>query len=232
MAPSQTYWSSTEAWRCLNQEVKLCYDTAKAALRTRFEPSHRRELHLLDYQGRRRKAGETWGEVADDLRILADKAFPELNNQAKDQLTLDHFLSLLLHTLSEHVDKLNKVFGELEECYKGEASQVQISLASSNHMVQDQFRTAERASSTGGCDKQTSKCSSGSTEDDVKVGTVESGSSDGKSESVKLLTVNPTHVYHITGLVNGSNVHFMLDTGTTKKTWIYTPNGILSTCVK
>ena len=36
-------------------------------------------------------------EVANDLRILADKAFPELNNQAnaKDQLTLDCLLSLL-----------------------------------------------------------------------------------------------------------------------------------------
>ena len=60
-----------------------------------MEPSHRRVLQFVEYQGRRRKVGETWGEVADDLRILADKAFPELNDQAKGQLTLDCFLSLL-----------------------------------------------------------------------------------------------------------------------------------------
>ena len=59
----------------------------------------------------------------------------------------------MLHTLSKHVDKLNKAIGMLEERNKGEALQVQISLASLNYVVQDQFCTAERASSTGGYDK-------------------------------------------------------------------------------
>ena len=45
------------------------------------------------------------------------------------------------------------------------------------------------------------------------MGSVELMSSDGTSESMKLLAVNPTHAYHITGLVSGSNVHFMLDMG-------------------
>ena len=63
----------------------------------------------------------------------------------------------MLHTLSKHVDKMNKAIGMLEEHYKGEVLQVQISLASSNHVVQDQFHIAERTSSTGGYDKQTSK---------------------------------------------------------------------------
>ena len=45
------------------------------------------------------------------------------------------------------------------------------------------------------------------------MGSVELVSSDSTSESVKLLAVNPTHVYHITRQVNGSNVHFILDTG-------------------
>ena len=77
-------------------------------------------------------------------------------------------------------------------------------------MVQDQFHTAEGVSNTRGYDEQASKCSTGSVEDDVKMGSVPS---DGKNESVKLLDVNPTHAYHIMGLVNGSNVHFMLDMG-------------------
>ena len=111
------------------------------------------------------------------------------------------YTSEMLHTLSKRVDKLNKAIGMLEECYRGEVSHAQISLASLNHVVQDEFHTAERAS-IGGYDKQTSKCSSGSIEDNVKVGSVESVSSDSKSESVKLLAVNSTNAYHITGLVN------------------------------
>jgi len=37
--------------------------------------------------------------------------------------------------------------------------------------------------------------------------------SDSKSESVKLLAVNLTHAYHVTGLINGTIVCFVLATG-------------------
>ena len=84
-----------KAWKCLSEESKQYYYTAKAALSNRFEPSHQRELYLVEYQERQKKAGETWGEVADNLQILADKAFPHLSKQAKNHLTLDRFLSLI-----------------------------------------------------------------------------------------------------------------------------------------
>lgn len=83
------------AWKRLNQESKAHYNTAKEALRKRFEPDSRRELYAVEFQTRRRKRDETWEELADSLRLLADKAFPDLQDNAKEQLTLDRFLTLL-----------------------------------------------------------------------------------------------------------------------------------------
>ena len=83
------------AWRRITNEAKSHYDTVKAALRKRFEPDSRRELYAVEFQTRRRNRGESWEELADTLRILADKAFPDLQDQAKEQLSLDRYLASL-----------------------------------------------------------------------------------------------------------------------------------------
>ena len=83
------------AWRRLTQEAKAQYATAKSALCKRFEPDSRRELYAVEFQTRRRQQGESWAELADNLRLLADKAFPNLEEPAKEQLSLDRYLSLL-----------------------------------------------------------------------------------------------------------------------------------------
>ena len=38
---------------------------------------------------------ETWGDLADNLRTLAERAFPELDEHAKEKLSVDCFFSLL-----------------------------------------------------------------------------------------------------------------------------------------
>ena len=83
------------AWRRLTNEAKARYDTAKAALRKRFEPDSRRELYAVEFQTRKRNRGEAWEELADTLRLLADRAFPDLQDQAKEQLSLDRYLASL-----------------------------------------------------------------------------------------------------------------------------------------
>jgi len=83
------------AWRRISNEAKASYNTAKAALRKRFEPDSRRELYAVEFQTRKRNRGETWEELADKLRLLADRAFPDLQDNAKEQLSLDRYLSLL-----------------------------------------------------------------------------------------------------------------------------------------
>lgn len=83
------------AWRRISTEAKANYNTAKAALRKRFEPDCRRDLYVVEFQTRKRKGGEAWEEFADALRLLADKAFPDLEDKAKEQLSLDRFLASL-----------------------------------------------------------------------------------------------------------------------------------------
>jgi len=83
------------AWRRLSNEAKSQYVSAKAALRKRFEPDSRRELYAVEFQTRKRHRGEAWEELGDNLRLLADKAFPDLEDKAKEQLSLDRFLTLL-----------------------------------------------------------------------------------------------------------------------------------------
>jgi len=38
---------------------------------------------------------ETWGDLADNLWTLAERVFPDLDERAKEKLSVDRFLSLL-----------------------------------------------------------------------------------------------------------------------------------------
>jgi len=76
-------------------EAKANYATAKAALRKRFEPDSRRDLCVVEFQTRKRNRGEAWEELAYSLRLLADEAFPYLQDETKEQLSLDRFLTSL-----------------------------------------------------------------------------------------------------------------------------------------
>ena len=42
-----------------------------------------------------KRRDETWGDLADNLRKLAERAFPDLDKHVKEKLSVDHFLSLL-----------------------------------------------------------------------------------------------------------------------------------------
>ena len=83
------------AYGRLPDAKKADYHTLKKALKERFEPESRRELYLSEFSTRKRKTGEGWVEYANELRVLADKAFPELEEKAREQLALNQFLSQL-----------------------------------------------------------------------------------------------------------------------------------------
>ena len=65
------------------------------ALKERFEPVSKRELHLAELQTRTKQRTEGWPEFAEDIRLLVDKAYPDLQDAAKEQLALTHFLGQL-----------------------------------------------------------------------------------------------------------------------------------------
>ena len=83
------------AWEQLNEDAKSTYDTAKKALHERFEPRSKQDLYAAKFNARKCLDKESWGDLADNLHSLADRAFPELGDQAREQLSPSHFLSLI-----------------------------------------------------------------------------------------------------------------------------------------
>ena len=52
------------------------------------QPSTQLVEFEVEFQTRRRQQGESWAELADNLRLLADKAFPNLEDAAKERLAI------------------------------------------------------------------------------------------------------------------------------------------------
>ena len=65
------------------------------ALNERFEPKSRQTRYQAEFQTRRKKKVEGWVEFADDLRTLAEKGFPNLSEEAREQLALQNYLQQL-----------------------------------------------------------------------------------------------------------------------------------------
>jgi len=83
------------AWERLNQDAKSTYDAAKKALRERFEPRCKQDLYAAEFHARKHMDKESWGDLADNLHSLADRAFPDLDDKAREQLSLSRFLGLI-----------------------------------------------------------------------------------------------------------------------------------------
>eukprot|EP00731_Ephydatia_muelleri_P005167 Em0002g1343a len=74
------------------------YSDAVEALRKRFEPESKRELHNVEFQTRCKDKKEGWADFAEDLRTLADKAYPDLPVEARDRLSLNRYLDQIEDT--------------------------------------------------------------------------------------------------------------------------------------
>ena len=62
--------------------------TLKVALAGHFEPESKRHLYLVEFQSCCKKCTESWVEFGEDLKILVDKAYPMLEDDARQQLVL------------------------------------------------------------------------------------------------------------------------------------------------
>ena len=86
-----------KAFQGLPEEARGTYDDVKVALTQRFEPASKRELYnaYAELQVRAKKQSEGWADFAEELRRLVDKAYPDLETNAREQLALSHYLSRL-----------------------------------------------------------------------------------------------------------------------------------------
>ena len=82
-------------FRRLSTEAQGDYKLAKKALRERFEPDSKRELYMASLNTRAKKRGEDWAVFGEDLKLLADKAYPLLLDAAHEQFALNQFLAQL-----------------------------------------------------------------------------------------------------------------------------------------
>ena len=79
----------------LPASVSSRYEATRDALKARFEPESRHTRYQAEFQTRRKKAGEGWADLADELRSLADKAYPDLQEEARQRLALNAYLGQL-----------------------------------------------------------------------------------------------------------------------------------------
>ena len=69
------------AFKQLSETTRATYDACKKGLRERFEPACKQHLYIMEFQARRKRRDEDWPSYKEDLKILAEKAFPELQEE-------------------------------------------------------------------------------------------------------------------------------------------------------
>ena len=82
-------------FRRLPDATRTDYKEAKKALTERFEPESKKELYLAELQTRTKKRTEDWAAFGEDLKVLAEKAYPDLTDDAREQLALNQYLARL-----------------------------------------------------------------------------------------------------------------------------------------
>eukprot|EP00731_Ephydatia_muelleri_P028964 Em0020g608a len=65
------------------------------ALAKRFNPDSKREVYVAELHSRNRRKEKDWATYADILKGLADKAYPDLEEAARERLALNQFLGEL-----------------------------------------------------------------------------------------------------------------------------------------
>ena len=75
--------------------ARASFKNAVVASAERFELESRRDLYLAEFQSRCKKRTESWADFGEDLRVMVDKAYPMLEDDARQQLALQHYLSQL-----------------------------------------------------------------------------------------------------------------------------------------
>ena len=82
-------------FRRLPEPTRADFKEAKKALKERFEPESKKELYLAELQTRTKKRTEDWAAFGEDLKLLAEKAYPDLTDDAREQLALNQYLARL-----------------------------------------------------------------------------------------------------------------------------------------
>jgi hypothetical protein len=73
--------------------VRENFSESMVALNKRFNPDSKRELYIAELHSRKRRKDEDWASFGDALKVLADKAYGDLEDKARERLALNQFLT-------------------------------------------------------------------------------------------------------------------------------------------
>ena len=83
------------AFQHLANETQDSLELTLAVLKERFEPSSQKTRYQAELQTHRKKKVESWADLAEDLHLYSYKAYPELDNNAREIFALNAYLGLL-----------------------------------------------------------------------------------------------------------------------------------------
>ena len=86
-----------KALQRIPEATAATYEATREALKARFDPETRQMRYQAEFQARRKKATEAWADFADDLKTLADQAYPTLQDEARERLSINTYLAQLTH---------------------------------------------------------------------------------------------------------------------------------------
>ena len=129
------------AYKRLTAEVKGDYDATIKALTDRFETESRKELFLAEFQCRRKKKTEDWATFADNLLILAEKAYPSLQPEAQELLALNHYL--------DHLNNPHVAFGVRQKRTASMDVAVAVTLELESYLPENRGRVQRTGASVG-----------------------------------------------------------------------------------
>ena len=79
----------------LREQERRSYFILVQRLNERFGSSRQQTRYLTKFETRRRQAGETSASFGDDLRLIAQRAYPDLGPEAQDKLALHQFFKTI-----------------------------------------------------------------------------------------------------------------------------------------
>ena len=88
-------WEGAEGIQPFSRQHTRKFFEGEGRLEQRFEPASRQHLFASEFQARRKRRNEGWADFGEDLRLLANKAFPDLDDAARERLALTSYLSQL-----------------------------------------------------------------------------------------------------------------------------------------
>ena len=125
-------------FRRLPEATRGNFEAATAALQERFEPESKKELYMAEMQTRSRRRKEDWAVFGEELKRLADKAYPDLQEEARERLALNQYLSRLddpqlAFSVRQHkpknVDEAVRITIEMESYLQASKSAMPVQIA-------------------------------------------------------------------------------------------------------